>query len=452
MKSIPQHTIEYIDKWLEMRWKWEYIPGFSVAIAKDGKVLFKGAYGYADTDTKQKMTPHHLFRIASQSKTFTATSIMQLEEQGKLRIDDPVIMHLAWLKDHSDKRWSEVTIRQLLSHSAGVVRDGLDADYWQLGRDFPDKDQLHGAIMDSDLIVEPNTRLKYSNYGYSLLGEVIELVSGMSYNEYVTVHIIEPLGLKDTYPEYNDKIASRLSTGYTRQNLQRTRIAFPHVVTRSMSAATGFCSNVNDLMIYYAAQQVGSGKLLSDASKKEMQRVHWKSSRKDGSYGLGFEMEKVGDRHLFGHSGGFPGFITRTAIDPKDKVAVTVLTNCHGAWAGMIVKAIYGLIDEFGDEPPNKSHLKYEGRFVSLHGLMDIVAHAGGVRALYPNSWFPVDAVDKLSIIDDNTLRIEETSDFDNPGEEIKYIRGSNGRIEKIIDGGGTRFPSLDGDLMTLWT
>ena len=451
MKLIPQHTLDYIDSWLDLRMKWENIPGYAVAIAKDGELLFNEAYGLADTESKTSLTTDHVFKIASHSKTFTATAIMQLQEQNKLRIDDLVVTYLPWLQEHTDKRWGEVTIRQLLSHSAGVVRDGLDSNYWQLGRDFPDSKQLRSAIMETGLILEPNTQLKYSNYGYSLLGEIIEKVSGMPYNDYVRKHIIEPLGLKHTYPELEASIVKRLTTGYSRPNLQRERLAFPHIATNAMSPATGFCSTTADLIAFYSSQLVGSGKLLTDASKKEMQRAQWKTSRSEGSYGLGLDIEKVGNRRLFGHSGGFPGYVSRSFVDPKDGIAVVVLVNCHAGWASLIAKTIYKLLDEFGDESPKKELLKYEGRFNGLHGAMDVVAHAGGVRAIYPNSWFPLDEVDKLEVIDDNTLKVVETSDFANPGELIRYFRKESGAIEHIVDTGGKRLPTEDGDLIKTW-
>lgn len=451
MKSIPKHTLDYIDSWLGLRYKWENIPGYAVAIAKDGELLFNETYGLANTKSKTKLTTDHIFKIASHSKTFTATAIMQLQEQHKLRIDDLVVMYLPWLQKHTDKRWGEVTIRQLLSHSAGVVRDGLDSNYWQLGRDFPNSQQLRNAIMETDLILEPNTQLKYSNYGYSLLGEVVEKASGMPYNDYVQEHIIEPLGLKDTYPELGEDIKEKLTTGYSRPNLQKERLAFPHVTTNAMSPATGFCSTAADLITFFSSQLVGSGKLLSDVSKKEMQRVQWKTSRNNGSYGLGLDIEKVGDRRVFGHSGGFPGYVSRSFVDPKDGIAVVVLVNCHAGWASLIAKTIYKLLDEFGDEPPKKELLKYEGRFNGLHGAMDVVAHAGGVRAIYPNSWFPLDEVDKLEVVDRDTLKVVETSDFANPGELIHYFRKKNGTIEHIVDTGGMRLPTEDGDLIKTW-
>lgn len=451
VKTIPKHTLKFIDSWLELRSKWDDASGFSVAIAKDGKVIFNKAYGYADVEKKEKMTSGQVFRVASHSKTYTATAIMQLQEKGKLRIDDHVVNYLPWLKEHSDKRWQKVTIRQLLSHSAGVIRDGLNSEYWELRCQFPDTKQLHKAILESDLVLEPNTKMKYSNYGYSLLGEIIEEASGVSYNEYVTKNIVDVLGLKNTTPEINDEIEKKLCRGYTRQNIAKERLPFPHVSTHAMSAATGFCSNASELCIFYSAQLIGTEKLLSDDSKREMQHSQWKVNKKHAEYGLGLDIETIGGRRVIGHSGGFPGFVSRSHIDVEDAISVVVLANCQGAATGKMAQAVYSILDEFGDEAPKQKYLKYEGRFVSLYGVFEIIAQCNGLRGVWPNSWWPLDEVDKLEIVDDSTLKIIDTDGYSSEGEYIKLHVNTKGRVESISHSGSYMPASSDGDFVQTW-
>src|ERR1035437_534388 len=140
-EALDQATT-YIRSWLKFRYEQENLPGFAVAISHEGNVLLDEAYGYANLRKRTELSTRHVFRIASQAKTFTATALMQLQEAGKLRIDDRVTQHLPWLKEHKDERFKEVTIRQLLSHGAGVIRDGTDAGYWSFERPFPDEDSL----------------------------------------------------------------------------------------------------------------------------------------------------------------------------------------------------------------------------------------------------------------------------------------------------------------------
>lgn len=450
MKTIPQHTLDFIDSWLALRAKWDDAPGFVVAISKNGKTIFNQAYGLADEVKNQPMTTGHVFRIASHSKSFTATAVMQLQEAGKLRIDDPVANYIDWLNDHRDTRWQDVTIRQLLSHSAGVIRDGLDSAYWQLSREFPDKDNLRKAVLAADLINEPNEKMKYSNYGYSLLGLVIEAASDMTYEAYISQYIFQPLKLKQTTTDHQEELM--LATGYSRPTLMKTRVPFPHRSTNAMAAATGFCATAEDLMAFFNAHRIGSGLLLSDASKREMQRKQWEVSGQHGdAYGLGLDVVRHGKRKLIGHSGGFPGYITRTWLDGEDGLAVVVLCNAHATRPGIVAKAIIDIIDKFGEESPKAEHLKFEERFAGMHGAYQVVAHADGLSGIWPNSWWPLDGLETLERVDDTTLKITDANGFGNQGEYIQFTFKDSGAVKYVVHGGSIMRPSADGDFIKTW-
>ncbi|MHB8506146.1 MAG: serine hydrolase domain-containing protein, partial [Acidimicrobiales bacterium] len=279
------HSLTYVDSWLRWRIPRVLVPGCVVAVSSRGRVIFAEAYG--DVGVQD------VFRIASHSKSFTATAILQLVEDGRLHLDDAAADHLGWLAEHRDRRWRRVTLRQLLCHGAGVVRDGLDADFWELARPFPDAEQLRQEVLDADLVLEPNTTMKYSNFGYGVLGAVLEAVTGRTYAEHLLQRVVGPLGLKATTPE--PTAADAVVTGYGRRHTDGTRRPVPLVDTRALAAATGFAAGAADLCHYFSAHLPGSGKLLSDESKREMQRVHWRVRRPgspgDEDYGLGLELE-----------------------------------------------------------------------------------------------------------------------------------------------------------------
>ncbi len=451
-KQALAHSVDYIKSWLQFRYEREEVPGFAVAIAHKGEILINEAYGYADLENKTKLTPEHIFRIASHSKTFTATALMQLQEQGKLRIDDYVVDYLPWLKDHKDKKWRKITVRQLMSHGAGVIRDGLNADYWQLERPFPTEEELKKEVLEADVVIDNNTKLKYSNYGYSLLGMVIESVSGKTYNDYVTEHIVNALGLKNTGPEYITDIDGRLVTGYTRLESNRTRLPIAQIDTKSMAAATGFYSTTEDLCTYFAAQFVGSGKLLDDESKKEMQRVQWhaKTPGQDNheDYGLGLEIEYLKDRVTISHGGGFPGHITKSIADPKDELVVIVLTNCLGGPASEIAKSIYSIVDYFQNntpkEKPEHDMSKFEGRYMNLWSMADIIVTGDKVVATYPDTWQPLnhpENLENLEYVNDTTLKVTSTDSFYSEGELV-HFNMKDGKVETVTYNGTTMWPA----------
>ncbi len=399
-KSASSLTVplSFIGSWLSLRYENTDIPGFVVAIAHKGKLLFNRAYGYANLEKKGKLTPKHIFRVASHSKTFTATAIMQLKEKGKLRIDDYVIDYLPWLNKHKNKQVAKITIRQLLSHSAGLIRDGLDKDYWQFLLPFPNKVQLQRAVLEADLVFEPNDRMKYSNFGYGLLGMVIEAVSGQPYEYYVKKNIIEPLKLVNTGPDYVDQIKTQLVTGYTRKLFNKERRPIANTYTNALAAATGFYSTSQDLCKYFSAHFIDSRLLLNNEAKKEMQHDQWLigNTRQYEAYGLGFKIEYARNRRVFGHGGSFPGQITRTMCDAKNELVVTVLTNCGEADTDSIIGGIFSVFDFFEGAEKKRTKGKsknklahFNGRFASLASTMEIVSTNSKIVAIWPNSWWP---------------------------------------------------------------
>lgn len=444
-KSLP-----FIKSWLRLRYERSEIPGFVVAISHKGKLLLNEAYGYADLETKEKLTTDHVFRVASHSKTFTATAVLQLAEQGKLRIDDAIADYLPWLKRHKDKRIKKVTIRQLLSHSAGVIRDGSDSDFWQLMRPFPDEKEFKQEFIKCKLVFDNNVKMKYSNFGYTLLGLLVQAVSGQPYNDYVQEHIVKPLGLRNTGPEPDGSIQDRLVTGYTRRDINKTRKPVAPVDTKVMSPATGFYSTTSDLCQYLMAHLVGSEKLLDDESKKEMQRTQWRvpNNLEKEEYGLGLEIVHAKERRMFGHGSGFPGQLTFSLIDPKDELAVVVLTNSVDSAVGAIAKGVFSIVDYFQEHyeaKPKRDLSKFEGRFLNLWGMVDIVATGDKIVAIYPNMWQPFYAPEELEYVDAKTLKITKADGYYQEGEKIHFKFDKAGHVKSLVYGGGlTMWPEKE--------
>ncbi len=451
--EVISRLVSFLESWLQFRYERLELPGFAVGISIGDNIVFKKAYGYANMETKEQLTTNHIFRVASQSKTFTSTAIMQLAENGRLGIDDAVIDHLPWLCHHNDPRIKNVTLRQLMSHSAGLIRDGADADYWQMMSPFPDQRVLIDEVLAAELIIENNKQMKYSNVGYALLGLVVEASTGKPYNEYINEHLIQPLRLTNTGPEFNNTIVDRLVTGYSRpeQNRQRTPLRST-VDTKSMAAATGVYSTVEDLCKYFSAHFVKTGKLISDESKKEMQRTQWPvtNTKLNEEYGLGFAIEQSGKRRMFGHGGGFPGQSTASFCNSDLQTVIVVLTNCIDGDAGLIVKGILGIIDHFERGYENASSKtfdnfkQFEGRFLNLWGIREIVQSGDRLVAIFPNTWQPFSdssLIEELEIIDSQTLRIAKTVGFGSEGELVRYNFQENGNVKSLQYAG-----------MTMWT
>jgi D-alanyl-D-alanine carboxypeptidase len=446
--SALAESFEFVDSWLEFRRRRLQLPGLMVAVAHKGKILFNKAYGYANLQTREKLAPNHLFYIASQSKTFTATAVMQLAEKRKLHIDDGIVNFLPWLKIHKDKRFLQITIRQLMSHSAGIIRDGLDCDFWLLEQPFPSQTQFKRMVMESKLVIEPNTRMNYSNFGYGLLGMIVEAVSETPYARYVQENIIHRLGLNNVGPEFTPAIKNKLATGYSLldDNGKRKPIV-KNLYTCALAPAAGFYANIQDMCKYYGAHFIGTRSLLSDSSKREMQRCNWvrTAANPRREYGLGFNIEYAGTKMLFGHGGAMPGHSSQTLCDPAQELVVSLFINSIAFDTRSAVLGIYSVLNYFQANCLNagspRSHKRFAGRYADLWGVFEVVVCGKKIVAIDPDQWCPFNQVEVLVPVNNKTLKCIEAPGASNVGYLIQYNFSKKGTVKSVVSDGQTRLP-----------
>ena len=447
-KALPDdasvdEALAFFDSYLEFRQKFERVPGVQAAVFAGDRVRLSAAYGFADLVDEVPLTTRHLFRIASHSKTFTATAMLQLVEAGALRLDDRAD---AWVDYLAGAPAGAVTIRQLLSHSSGLSRDSRNGDFWQLDGDFLDRERLSEVLLDpAAATLGTDERFKYSNIAYSLAGLIIEAASGVSYGERMRTAILEPLGLVDIGPELDPDRAADYATGYSSLAYGDERVPIEHVNTRAMAPATGFYSTASDLVQYFAAHFIGDERLLTDASKRAMQHPWWKVDSNDRQYGLGLSVAKVGERELIGHGGGYPGHITSSVADTRAGLAVSVLTNAIDGPAESMAHAGVKLIDLAGSKPrpaDDADPSRFAGRFASVWGVLDIAVLGGRLYRVHTASPDPSEDAAELEIVDETTLRVIGGSGYGSYGELFEYTFGADGRVERMRgESGATVLP-----------
>jgi CubicO group peptidase (beta-lactamase class C family) len=451
--SILRSLAPYLEQWLAFQGAFRRTPGIQAAIRFDDEIVLDVAWGFADLETGEELTTGHLFRIASHSKTMTATAIMQLVEAGSLRLDDTAGR---WIPDLEGTPLASVTVRELLGHQGGVIRDGVENNFWQRGGQFLDRDELVAGARSDGAVFEPNEHFKYSNIGYSLLGLVIEAASGTPYNDYVAENIAARLGLADSGPEYDASRAADYAAGHTGLIAgDDVRHRIEHVDTRAMAAATGWFSTARDLTTYGAAHWFGDDSLVSDASKRLLQREESRVEAHGtelGRYGLGFEQRTIGDRDLVGHSGGYPGHITRTWIDPTDSLVFSVLTNAVDGPADALMTGVVQLVDLALDaargrdsesdsgEDATGDLARFTGRFANMWGVVDIVDLGGRLASISPRSPEPKSAYQLLDVSGDD-VRTESVPGFGATGEPVEFERDADGTITAVTMGGMTMWP-----------
>ncbi len=291
-------------------------------VAKDGEVLFAGAYGQADRERGIPNTLETRFRIGSMNKMFTAVATLQLVEAGKLALDDPVGKHLRGYPNSEVA--TKVTVRHLLTHTGGtgdIFGPEFEANRVQL-REHADYVKLYGSRAPN---FEPGSRFAYSNYGFVLLGAIIEAVSGESYYDYVREHVFGPAGMTstDSLPE-SEEVPNR-SIGYTRPSPGAPWQPNTDWLPWRGTAAGGGYSTVGDVARF--ADALTSHRLLSAASTELL--TTGKVNLGPGiRYAFGFVdgRDKDGNGWV-GHGGGAPGMNGDLRIYPKSGYVVVVLAN-----------------------------------------------------------------------------------------------------------------------------
>jgi len=321
----------------------------AVLVAKDGKPVFKAAYGLADRENKIPNRLDTQFRIGSMNKMFTAVSVLQLVQSGKIKLSDPLGKYLT---DYPNKELaSKVTIHQLLTHTGGTGDFfGPEFDKHRLElRTLQDYVKLYGQ---RGVEFAPGSRWAYSNYGFLLLGVLVEKVSGQNYYDYVAEHIYKPAGMTLTASLAEDQVVAGRSVGYTRfrePSANRSSAApeawRPNTDTlpyRGTSAGGGY-STVEDLFRF--AMALPSHKLL-DAEHTELLTTGKVNTPGGGKYAYGFGDETISGVRCFGHGGGAPGMNGDLKICPGAGYVVAVLANLDPPAASRVSEFVLNRLPE----------------------------------------------------------------------------------------------------------
>jgi CubicO group peptidase (beta-lactamase class C family) len=300
--------------------------------AKQGRILFSGAYGLADRQRRIANTLETRFRIGSMNKMFTAVAALQLVEAGKLALDDTVGKHLRGYPNTDVA--SKVTVRHLLTHTGGtgdIFGPEYDQNRLQL-REHGDYVRLYGS---REPLFEPGSRFEYSNYGFVLLGAIIEAASGSSYYDYVREHIFRPAGMTstDSLPE-SEPVPNR-SIGYTRPFGARSWQPNTGWLPWRGTAAGGGYSTAGDIVRF--ADALTSHQLLTPASTELLLAGKIDLGYGAARYAFGFvDSRDANGNGWVGHSGGAPGMNGDLRIYPKSGYVVVALANIDGPAAQRI--------------------------------------------------------------------------------------------------------------------
>ncbi|MBT8258582.1 MAG: serine hydrolase [Bacteroidia bacterium] len=294
-------------------------PGATVLISRDGKAVYRKAFGMADLELGVKMKPEHVFEIGSITKQFTAVSILMLEEQGKLSVQDDITKYIPDYPTNGQT----ISIHHLLNHTSGIKSYTGMERFRKNARVDMTPTELIDFFKNEPMDFEPGEQFLYNNSGYILLGHIIEVVSGISYAEFIEQNIFEPLGMKNSYYGSMTKLIPNRASGYQNRdgyvNAEYLSLTLPY-------AAGSIMSNVDDLLTWQNA--IRDNKLITAESHAKAVNG---SELNDGThinYGYGWGENNINGSKGYQHGGGIFGYTTMGMYIPEEDVYATILTNC----------------------------------------------------------------------------------------------------------------------------
>lgn len=414
-----KQLVKNIDKLMTERFDPEG-PGATILVARDNQVLIKKAYGKANLELDVPMQVDNVFRIGSITKQFTAISILQLMEQGKLNLNDEIT---TFLPDYPTQGF-KITIENLLTHTSGIPSfTGMDDYYERMTLDL-EPTEIIDHFKNEPLNFAPGTDWEYSNSGYFLLGYIIEKVSGKTYPEYLDEYIFKPLGMNNSLYGSNSKIIKNRVGTYSMDEKGIVN-ADPISMTQPYSAGS-IQSTVEDLYKWH--QGIQSYKLIKKETLDKALSRHKLDNGKETKYGYGWFLRYIGESPTIEHGGGINGSLTTSIFLPKENVFVTIFSNCEcNHPEELAIKTVLLLIGkkiEYQEIRIENSVLdSYDGVYENEKGEMRNITVTDNIlysqRGRGPKFQLKAYENDKFF--------------FDDALTTIEFIRSGNGETEKLI-------------------
>ena len=322
----PKELERFLDPFFAEQMEKLHITGAVFVLVKEGEVFFAKGYGYSDLERKIPVVPDRtVFRVASVSKLFTATAVMQLHEQGLLQLDEDVNRYLKRFQlENNFPR--PVTTAHLLTHTAGL-------DERQIGiasRNQPIPLEAYLSARMPPRVMPPGELISYSNHGYALLGDLVETISGLPFPEYIDRNIFKPLGMAQSRFLPPQRSLSDLAVGYEYKNDTYRAVPFYAINTVPASSLTATAADMARFMIAHLQKgRYGEARILREVTAEEMHRRQFTHHPKLAGMAYGFFEQIDNVRRAIYHDGGMTGFSSRLFLLPERNIGFFVSCNNH---------------------------------------------------------------------------------------------------------------------------
>jgi CubicO group peptidase (beta-lactamase class C family) len=297
------------------------LPSLSAAVFRAGELVWSDAVGLGDVEQRIEVTADTQYAVASITKTFTAAALLQLRDEGKLDLEDPLSRHLP------EAAHGTPTLRRMLSHASGLQREP-PGEIWET-LEFPDEEELLRGLEEAEQVLPPAAAWHYSNLAYALLGHVVARVSGVPFRDYIQERLAGPLGLERTTwgptpPAALPYFVEPYSDAVRRE---------PELELGGKGGESGLYSTVGDLARWGAFLCDPDESVLAGSSVSEMHDLQVMAEADwTLGWGLGIELWRRGERIFGGHTGGFPGFLSILLYSRRERIGAVLLANTS-RWA-----------------------------------------------------------------------------------------------------------------------
>lgn len=345
----------------------------SALIAESGKVIHKGGNGWANMEWGIENSSDTKHRLGSITKQFTSMLILQLMQDGKVKLDAPIS---TYIPNYPKETAEKITLHHLMTHTSGIPNyTSFEGFFRDESRNPYTPEEFLSFFQDSTLNFEPGAEFSYSNSGYFLLGYIIEVVTGNSYEDELRSRIFDPLAMNDSGYDHHNEILKKRATGYERDGIGY--INSPYLDMTIPYAAGSLYSTVEDL--YKWDQALYTDKLVSNATKELIFGEHIPAG--GGHYGYGWFLGDKDGQLEIGHGGGINGFNTLISRYPESKDFVVLFSNTGGADLGAITKGIKAILDAKAYERPKKSVAKEVMAIIQNDGIDKGLKHFESVKS-----------------------------------------------------------------------
>jgi CubicO group peptidase (beta-lactamase class C family) len=405
-----------VDDFIKAEMERQHLPGLSLAVIRDQKIVKVEGYGLANMELNVPARPDTVYKIGSVSKQFIASGIMLLVEEGKISLDDNISKFL----DGTPDTWKSITVRHLLTHTSGIVREAPGFD--------PLKVQDDAAVIKTaynlPLRFAPGEKWEYCNVGYFTLAEIIRKVSGKSWGDYLNERVFKPLNMSATRTTTLTDLIPNRASGYvwSQDKFSNADVYF------ALRPSGAFLSTVLDLAKWDAA--LNAGTVLKGLTLEQMWTPVKLNNGTAYPYGFGWELDTAGGHKQIHHGGSLPGFRSQLARFVDDKLTVIILTNGDNANASLIALRVANLY--VPGIIPQRKVVKVDTKLLDLYAGQYqgernavLVTRAGDKLVLQEGT-----NPDKLELV------AESDTDFfrqENPRTLYSFVKDNSGQTNLVI-------------------